>query len=37
MMMNLKGFGKKRSLPDFNLSPYSSGGTEENHEKSQAG
>jgi hypothetical protein len=37
VMMNWKEFGKKRSLPDFNVSQYSSGETEENHEKSQAG
>jgi hypothetical protein len=30
----LEGFGRKRSWPNFNiLSRHSSGGTEENHEK----
>jgi hypothetical protein len=33
-MMNWKGFGRKRSWPNFNLlSRHSTGGTEENQEK----
>jgi hypothetical protein len=33
-MKNLKGFGKKRSLPNFKI-PFQDlpGGTKENHEK----
>jgi hypothetical protein len=33
-MMNWKGFGRKRSWPNFKVqSQLSSGGTEENHEE----
>jgi hypothetical protein len=34
MMMNWKGFGRRRSWPNFNvLSRHSPGGTEKNYEK----
>jgi hypothetical protein len=36
MMTNWKGFGRKRSWPNFKvLSRHSPGGTEKNHEKTQ--
>jgi hypothetical protein len=38
MIMNWKGFGRKRSWPYFKvLSRHSPGGTKENHKKSQSG
>jgi hypothetical protein len=38
MMMNWRGFGRKRSWPEFKvLSRYSLGGTRKNHEKPYAG
>jgi hypothetical protein len=37
-MLNWKGFGRYRSLPNYKaLSRHSPGGTEENHEKRQSG
>jgi hypothetical protein len=38
MMVNWKGFGRKRSWPNFKiLSQHLPGGTEENYEKPQSG
>jgi hypothetical protein len=38
MVMNWKGFGRKRSWPNFKvLSWYSPEGTEKNHDKPQTG
>jgi hypothetical protein len=36
-MINWKGFGRKRKLPNFEvISWHSHGGTEENHEEPQS-
>jgi hypothetical protein len=38
MMINWKGFGRKRTWPNFKvLSQHSPGGTKENHKKPQSG